>query len=122
MNNKHMRCLITPIKAIPANRGCSNGPGGPSTVSITPASMQRIASIDERYQSFNIEMIEVTGGRFWKPYRDIEALLKNPVAPKTDGAAPAGMDPGLYQQRPPIDLGNPRLRAMAAGLAPAYMR
>src|SRR3954471_5083462 len=122
MNNKHMKCLITPIIAMLANSGCSKGPGGPSAVSITPASMQRIASIDERYQSFNIEMIEVTGGRFWKPYKNIETLLKNPVVPKADGAAPVGMDPGLYQQRPPIDLGNARLRAMAAGLAPAYMR
>jgi hypothetical protein len=32
------------------------------------------------------------------------------------------MDPGLYQQRPPIDLGNARLRKLAAALAPSYMR
>ena len=32
------------------------------------------------------------------------------------------MDPGLYEQRPPTDLANPRLRKLAAALAPAYMR
>jgi hypothetical protein len=32
------------------------------------------------------------------------------------------MDPALYQQRPPIDLTNPRLRKLAAALGPAYVR
>jgi heparanase 1 len=122
MNTRDIGCLLIVITTTLANSGCSKMPAGPPAVSITPASMQQIASVDERYQSFNIEMIEVTGGRFWKPYRDIEALLKNQATPKADGAVPAGMDPGLYQQRPPINLGNARLRALAAGLAPAYMR
>ena len=30
--------------------------------------MTRVGSIDERYQSYNIEMLEITGGMFWKPY------------------------------------------------------
>src|SRR3954462_15512383 len=122
MNKGNVGCFVTILIAMLADSRCSKVPAGPPAVSINSASMKRIASIDERYQSFNIEMIEVTGGRFWKPYKDIETLLKNPVVPKADGAAPVGMDPGLYQQRPPIDLGNARLRAMAAGLAPAYMR
>ena len=32
------------------------------------ANMTRLGTIDERYQSYNIEMLEVTGGMFWKPY------------------------------------------------------
>ena len=28
------------------------------------------------FQSYNVEMVEVTGGRFWKPYKDIDAILK----------------------------------------------
>ncbi len=43
---------------------------------IDAASMRRIGTVDERFQSYNIEMIEVIGGRFWKPYRDIDPLLK----------------------------------------------
>ena len=27
-----------------------------------------VAHVDDRFQSYNIEMVEVTGGRFWKPY------------------------------------------------------
>jgi hypothetical protein len=51
-----------------AGDGCSGGRGeGPAIVFI-PAKMARVGSVDERFQSFNVEMIEVTGGRFWKPY------------------------------------------------------
>jgi hypothetical protein len=85
---------------------------------MAPATMARIGTVDERFQSFNIEMVEVTGGRFWKPYgAAVDALLKARAA-----AGPVGMDPGLYQQRALIDLSNPRLRKLAAALGPAYVR
>ena len=32
------------------------------------ATLIKVAQVDERYQSYNIEMVEVTGGRFWAPY------------------------------------------------------
>jgi hypothetical protein len=75
-------------------------------LSITPASMVRIGTVDERFQSYNVEMIEVTGGRFWRPYE----------SNTSDG------HPDLYEYRPPIDLTNPRRRRLAAALAPAYVR
>lgn len=93
-----------------------------TAVSLKPARMPRIATIDDRFQSFNVEMIEVTGGRFWKPYKDIGAILNERQSAGEKGATPAGMDPRMYQQRPPIDLSNSRLRKLAAALAPAYMR
>ena len=68
--------------------------------------MPRIGTVDERFQSYNVEMVEVTGGRFWKPY--------GPEPPT------AGTD--LYAYRPPIDLTNIKLRRLAAALAPAYLR
>jgi hypothetical protein len=72
---------------------------------IDPTSMPRIAAVDNRFQSYNIEMVEVTGGRFWKPYGEYPA---------------AGDD--LFAYRPPIDLNNAKLRKLAAALSPAYMR
>jgi len=36
--------------------------------SLDPAKMPAIGTVDERFQSYNIEMVEVIGGRFWKPY------------------------------------------------------
>jgi heparanase 1 len=89
--------------------------------SLAPANMARIGTVDERFQSYNIEMIEVTGGRFWKPYRS------KPGAPpaqhqRSGSDTPRGMDSSIYQYRPPTDLTNARLRKLATALAPAYLR
>ncbi|WP_409282256.1 hypothetical protein [Pseudomonas putida] len=87
---------------------------------LHPSHMQALGKVSERYQSYNVEMLEVTGGKFWKSYAEI---AKPAVKSSTDNVdAPPGMDPNLYQYRPPLDLGNPRLRAMAQALAPAYVR
>ena len=94
--------------------------------SITPTTMARVGTVDERYQSYNVEMLEVTGGKFWKPYGpELDAILKQPAstAASTDsGDTPAGMNPALYQYLPPLDLTNRRLRKLAAALGPAYVR
>src|SRR5690349_22591391 len=37
-------------------------------LSLAPAAMPAISTVDVRYQSYNIEMAEVVGGNFWKPY------------------------------------------------------
>src|SRR5207302_6408971 len=81
---------------------------------------------DERFQSYNVEMLEVTGGKFWKPY-DRKAGPPHQQKPPAAGAGvggdtPAGMDPGAYAYRPPIDLANARRRKLAAALGPAYER
>jgi hypothetical protein len=75
-------------------------------LSVTPGTMARIGTIDERFQSYNVEMVEVTGGRFWKPY----------------GPNTSDVHSDLYAHRAPIDLTNARLRRLAARLAPAYVR
>jgi heparanase 1 len=89
------------------------------SISIAPSTLPRIGTVDERFQSYNIEMVEVTGGRFWKPYASTAA----PSAEKTPAAnQPAGMDPNMFEYRPPINLANPRLRKLATALGPAYLR
>ena len=85
---------------------------------IDPASLVRTGAIDHRFQSYNIEMVEVTGGRFWKPY-DSKATDS---APAPNANQPTGMSPSLYEYRSPIDLTNARLRKLAAALGPAYLR
>jgi heparanase len=91
-------------------------------VSLDPAKMPRIGSVDERFGSYNIEMAEVTGGNFWKPYGNKGAKAAPRKKPVQLASTSAGMDPNLYQYRPPIDLSNPRLRKLAAALGPAYVR
>src|SRR5208337_1329370 len=95
---------------------CFAGPAATPPASIAPATMPRVGTINERFQSYNIEMVEVTGGRFWKPY-DSKAEAKQP-----DGNQPSGMNPSLYEYRSPINLSHARLRKLAAALGPAYVR
>lgn len=79
------------------------------SVSVNPSRMTELGAVDPRYQSYNIEMVEVTGGRFWKPYGSA-------------GSSAQSNNPDLYAYRPPIDLANPKLRKLAAALGPAYLR
>ena len=66
--------------------------------------LARVGTIDARFQSYNIEMVEVTGGRFWRPYSAADA---------------PGEKPDLFANRAPINLADTRLRKLAAALAPA---
>ena len=103
---------------------CSTSPQNTSPSALDPASMQRIATVDGRFQSYNVEMVEIIGGRFWRSYnkQGNQPSQESPKTAKDSGANPAGMDPSMYQQRPPIDLTNHRLRTLAAALGPAYVR
>src|SRR5579872_7166590 len=85
---------------------------------IVPADLPRIATIDPRFQSFNIEMVEVTGGPFWKPYAAADVSAKS--QDKARSTAPARAN--LFSNRSPIDLTSPLLRKFAAALSPAYLR
>lgn len=99
---------------------CSKAPSGTPSPSLAPATMARVGTVDDRFQSYNIEMLEVTGGNFWKPYGNPSNAGAKPVQPSSN--VPAGMNPDMYQYRPPIDLTNLRRRKLAAALSPAYVR
>ncbi|MDH6256606.1 hypothetical protein [Bradyrhizobium sp. BR13661] len=95
--------VITIALLIAATLGAAHA----SDVSAAPAELKAIGTVDTRFQSYNIEMVEVTGGRFWKPYpRTMRALDER----------------DRYGARSPIDLANARLRKLAAALSPAYVR
>ena len=61
--------------------------------SLDPAKMPTIGTVDERFQSYNIEMVEVIGGRFWKPYGSTTNESKAQEPASQAGFAPAGIDP-----------------------------
>jgi hypothetical protein len=88
--------------------------------------MQAIATIDDRFESYNVEMAEVIGGKFWKPYdaASLASLKTKAAAAKTGKSATLviGQDSTMFQARAPIDLANPRLRRLASALGPAYVR
>jgi len=93
---------------------------GAEPIPVKPAQMPQVGTVDERFQSYNVEMVEVTGGRFWAPYRAPGSAAPEP-APAAQPSVP-GIDPTLFRLRPPIDLSSPRLRTLAAALGPAYVR
>jgi hypothetical protein len=91
---------------------------GADPATLDPARMRRVGRVDERFQSYNVEMVEVTGGRFWAPYRS-EAAAPGAGAEKL---STPGVDPAAFRTRPPADLHDRRLRSLAAALGPAYVR
>src|SRR6266446_3374381 len=91
--NGRMRFQVSKIIALAMAAGLDSSPplfGAPVTA-VVPAKMPRVGIVDERYQSFNVEMLEVTGGRFWAPYKQ---QSETPAAPAdTKESTPPGMDP-----------------------------
>lgn len=71
--------------------------------------LEKVGEVDRRFLSYNIEMVEVTGGNFWRPYS---------VTPKAGDDALAA----TKSYRPPVDLTNRKLRQLAAALGPSYVR
>lgn len=103
------RLLCSLAAAVLLAAGCSSGDGSDSgdddrgpvaDVVLTADDATVAATVDDRFQSYNIEMVEVTGGTFWAPYGS-----DTPQA-----------------EHPPIDLTSARLRNLARALGPAYLR
>ncbi len=92
--------------------------GQAAAATIIPSTLPQLATIDERFQSYNVEMAEVIGGDFWKPH----AARKPKTATKPITTFEIGKDPAMFEKRAPIDLANARLRKLAAALGPAYVR
>ncbi len=120
--NKKARCEFwaSATLTVVCVAACSPASSAAEPIAVAPAKMPRIGSVDERFQSFNIEMVEVTGGRFWAPYSKPAGAEPEP-APAAKLSTP-GIAPAAFRTRAPIDLANPRLRKLAAALGPAYVR
>ena len=105
---------------------CNNDSGGTpghtdgnSTVKLNLSNMKKIGTVDERYQSYNVEMVEVVGGEFWKPYKFMDSLPSLKAASTYDVSQ---KDNPMYRKLSPINLADKKLVNLTKGLAPAYMR
>ena len=78
----------------------TTAPANPDVDLVLTVGDEATAQLDDRFQSYNVEMVEVTGGYFWPPYE-------------------AG---GAKVYREPIDLSSERLRNLAKALGPVYIR
>ncbi len=120
MQSIALNCRIASVVRLVV--ACLLGAAAPAlaaSAEIQPARLPRIGAIDERFQSYNVEMAEITGGEFWRPYGpDEEAGTQAPAL----GDPSARPDGKLFQVFAPLDTANPRLRKLAAALGPAYVR
>jgi len=82
-----------------------------TVLDLHPERLAKIRTVDERFQSYNVEMAEVIGGDFWKSYSSV-----------TPGASPLDPAGSVWEALPPLDLSSPRLRMLAAALGPAWVR
>jgi heparanase 1 len=99
---------------------CNSGPtSGSESITLNPAAMPHIGVVDERFQSYNVEMVEVAGGQFWKPYHLMDSLPSISASSTYDVSQ---KNDQLYRQLAPINLADKRLMNLAKGLAPAYVR
>ncbi len=88
-------------------------------ITINVKEMKQIGTVSDRYQSYNVEMVEVVGGKFWKPYKFMDSL---PSAEAASGYDISQNNDQMYRKVPEINLADKRLLNLAKGLAPAYVR
>src|SRR5256885_3162165 len=120
---RNSRAWTLPSTALALQKfACPNAKLMAQGIVVDPGKMPAIGRVDERFQSYNVEMVEVTGGRFWKPYSNQPAAANQSQSSRQTGTPIAGLGSDLFQYRAPIDLGNSRLRNLAAALGPAYVR
>ncbi|SER29842.1 hypothetical protein [Sphingobium sp. YR768] len=81
---------------------CSFCIPGARAQTLDLANLKKTGEVSERYQAYNVEMVEVTGGRFWAAYENGSREM--------------------YRYRPPVDLTNRRLINLARHLGPSLVR
>ena len=65
-------------------------------IAVSPQSMKVLGEVDPRFVSYNVEAVEVTGGRFWAPYK-LAAEKAASGSGTHSGNQPAGLDSSLFQ-------------------------
>ena len=83
-------------------------------IKLEVSDMPLVRTVDERFQSFQIGMSHLTGGDTWVSY---DAMPEGKILRDYAGDLSAIREP-----RAPVDLDNQRLRNLAAGLGPFYVR
>lgn len=117
---KTLRSALTSVLIVSAV--LADAQSRPSSI-VVPRDMQKLGSVDPRFVSYNVEMVEVTGGRFWKPYKSkLKGDDEKPADFAQNPNQQVGDNSAMFEYRHPIDLRNPRLRKLASALGPSYVR
>ncbi len=95
-----------------SDKGKDNEKSNAGVIKVNPKEMKHIGNVDERYQSYNVEMVEVVGGRFWRPYHLMDSLPSS-----KSGATPdvSQKNDQLYSKMAPVNLADKRLLNLGKG-------
>ncbi len=93
------------------------------TIRLDSTNLEEVRTVDKRLVSYNIEMAEVTGGTFWRPYTP-EQVAGTEEFPQITSFGDFDLNSAndLMAEFPPADLSNERLRALAREIGPAWVR
>lgn len=101
MKRQSLASLLVSLAAACSSEGTGAPP--PDTIAeIRIDASTAVATVDERYLSVAVDTAQVVGGRFWSADADVELIGQEEV--------------------PEYDFSRPRLRQLAAELAPAFLR
>ena len=87
-------------------------------ITLSPQNLTLVRPLQPRVVSYNIEMTEVTGGRFWKPYTPAQIAGTEPFPQIKDFSEAAAM----MQWFPPLDLRDSTLIRRAKEIGPSWVR
>ncbi|MDD2243128.1 MAG: hypothetical protein VB024_02180 [Dysgonamonadaceae bacterium] len=120
---KNLIMLISILSLLFGISGCKSNAekGKKSELSLDTKNLTLIREVDPRYQSYNIEMVEVVGGKFWRPYNTLSEVDTTNVKNEYGIDISSGNE-ALYRKMEPINLTEPKLLTLVRGLAPAYVR
>ncbi len=91
-------------------------------ITLNPEKLTKIREADSRVQSYNIEMTELTGGTFWKPYTP-EQVAGTEEFPNADNMQEMmAIMRSMQVKQNPIDFSNPRLKTLAKAFGPVIVR
>ena len=115
----HVRFLVLSCAAVAcAGLLSTPGPAHAQSVKLEPEKMSKIGTVDERFQSYNVEMLEVTGGRFWAPYK--HRTMRHSDTKTGDARWNAGLACIAIELRSISPIRN--CASWRAALGPAYVR
>ncbi len=91
-------------------------------ITLEGSNLTEIRKMDSRVQSYNIEMTELTGGTFWKPYtlEQVAGTEEFPIADDMQEMLKIMKDMQTIQ--PEINLYNEKLRTLAKAFGPVIIR
>lgn len=92
------------------------------TITLEPRKLTKIREIDPRVQSYNVEMTELTGGTFWKPYtpEQVAGTEEFPVADNMQEMMKIMQS--MQEKLPEINLYDEKIRTLAKAFGPVIIR